>query len=300
MRFLIPTMGVILLVAALGWQFTLKNRQAQRFPDDWKWEFTSVLYTDIETGSFIDEEYLGTQLNPISTAKRTYAVGATDPAAPASVVSIDHTTLVTNIVTNATIWDFSTSFKVDAKTGRSYREDDDSYFFFPAGLEKKDYTISTSTHSGLLFSFVQEENLFGLDTYVFVYRGQIDDSLFYESVGLATPGHVVICYEAEIMFWAEPQTGEIIKFTEDCAGDYLIDEASGEELLTLLRWRNETSGDDLLRRLDEVKGMVRQRQLVEQYIPLALLLGGLGLAGWGGVLHFRSSAVVTATSQKDV
>jgi len=278
--------GMILLLASAGWQFALKDSYLQRFPDDWKWEFTTLIYTDIETGSFIDEEYLGTELNPINTAERSYTVTPADT--PDGIANIYHEIRMLNIITNATVWELASNDLVNAKTGRSYGRGDDSYFFFPSGLEKKDYVVSTSTHSGLLYTFIQEENLYGLDTYVFSFAGQVDNSLQYESLGIATAEQGVICYEAKFDYWVEPNTGEVVQFTEDCAGDYVVNKASGEQLFPLARWRGETSGDDLIRRLDEVKSMIRQRQLVEQYIPLALLLGGLGGVLIAGRQHDRT------------
>jgi Porin PorA len=143
---------------------------------------------------------------------------------------------------------------------------------------KKGPTISATR--AIRGYFQSEEDISGIKTYWFSYRGDLDTTPAYPDVEVET-GQTITCFDFELDFWVEPTTGEVVRYREWCEGDYVVDTASGEKLYAISRWGAESSGDDLLRQADKVKTALRNYNWMTRYIPLLLLVAGLALLGAG-------------------
>src|SRR5689334_11684675 len=114
--------GVVLIAAAGIWAFGLKQQFNQRFPDGWRWEMSTLgltSYPDPAVGTFPE----GTTLrdDPINLTTRT--VTAESDGAPAGLVRIDDHFVVTDPVTNAIGWEYTSSALVDPVTGQYHDGD---------------------------------------------------------------------------------------------------------------------------------------------------------------------------------
>src|SRR5690349_8790886 len=123
--------GVVLIVAAVGWKLAIAPQSDQRFPDGWEWELITLGKTSYpdETGQYVP----GTTLadDPINLTTRTVTAKASETAG--QVVLDDHF-VVRDPVTNAVGWEFTANAVVDAKTG--LRSDKDDYYFIPRHVDK--------------------------------------------------------------------------------------------------------------------------------------------------------------------
>ncbi|MCI0713221.1 MAG: DUF3068 domain-containing protein [Chloroflexi bacterium] len=267
----------ILLIAFTGiWTVALSTRFTQRFTDDWKWE-ANILgvtsYADEETGEFAETPL---EDDPVNISVRTIEV--TEFNGDSSEFTDHYRTL--DPATNAVLWEFTYTASVNAETAEhtdtAYEGD---YFLFPSNVEKTTYNIRNSTYQGVPMKFEKEEEILDLNTYVFTYNDSLLNSAAYESFVDLEDGQKVICFDFEMQYWVEPRTGEIVKYREWCPGDYVVDE-NGEQLYGLQRWGNETTGDELIRRVDQVKDRINTLNLYHLYIPLASgALGGVMLVG---------------------
>jgi hypothetical protein len=170
---------------------------------------------------------------------------------------------------------------VDPRTGAhlkpEYRGD---YFLFPRNVERKTYNLRFAYLKGIPVAFQTEEEVVGLATYLFTYRGRGEYTESYtgtaEFPGVPVmPGQEIKCADDQFVFkaWVEPVTGEIIKIEENClASDYIYEIATGKQLEVVDRWGGQTDGNDVINRVETV-GRERTRLLWQRrYIPSGLFV----------------------------
>lgn len=270
MRRILPVIGSLIIVFAIAWAFVISNSFTERFTEDWSWEANilgGTAFADEETGQFPDTPM---EDDPVNIAERNMTVKTVD----GDVVEVEDDYRTFDPATNAVLWEFAYTAEVDTETAKHAVGDyKDDYFLFPADTEKTTYPVRNSTYQGIPMSFEKEEEVLGLDTYVFTYEGDLENTVAYSYIEFEE-GQGVICFDFEINYWVEPRTGEIIKYREWCPGDYVVDE-NGERLYGLQRWSTETTGDDLIRRADVIKDRLRTMTLHSLYIPLASGLLGI-------------------------
>jgi hypothetical protein len=206
--------------------------------------------------------------------------------------------------TGMVTWEYIYSAPVDPKTGLHLQaEYEGDYFVFPRNVEKKTYNMRFSTYEGLPFAFQGEEEIEGLLTYVFYYkgRGEYTESYAstedYEGVDVE-PGQEIKCRDDQLTgkLWVEPVTGEILKFDEACSsGDSVYDIASGEELYPLSRWTGTSSGNGVVERANRIRQQRTQILWTTRYSSLLLLLGGVVALGTGVVTKERNKEPLIAS-----
>lgn len=149
------------------------------------------------------------------------------------------------------------------------------YFFFPRGVQKTTYAVRNTSYAELPLAFQREENVSGINTYLYSFKGDLTNTAAYPDTKLQAD-QSIICFNFELSYWIEPTTGEVVKFREWCEGDWVVNTQTGEKLYALSRWGGENSGDDLIRRTAEVGAMVNTDNWMSRNIPL--LLATLGCA----------------------
>lgn len=206
-----------------------------------------------------------------------------------------------NPVNNAIDWEDTTLVVVDRVTGRHIEEAYSSdYFLFPRNVEQITYSVRNTTYEGVPVEFQHEEVVSGILTYVFTYRGNFNNMASYVDYDLELEvNQTITCFGMELSYWVEPRTGEVIKFRELCPVDYVVDTTNGEQLYVLARWTGESLGDDLIRRANEVGAQLAQYNLLNVYLPLGLLIGGLLMLALGGWM-IKQSAQDTADKETAV
>jgi Porin PorA len=283
----IAIVGVILLIAGIGWRFVLGTQLNQRFPDGWKWEMNTLgknSFADATTGQFP----AGTTLADDPDSLNTRTISATTENAPAGHVIITDYYAVHNATTNALDWDFSTNATVDATTGK-YTEGpyQGEYYLIPHHPEKTTYVVSNSSYEHIQMAFQREEVVSGMNTYLFAYYGELPNTQSYPPPDYTfEPGQQVICFDYTVEYWVEPTTGEIVKYNEVCQGDWVVD-ANGQKLYGLQRWGSTSQVDDIVRRVDIVQTELNNYRMNSVYIPMVLIVLGvlaLGFAFLPGLL----------------
>lgn len=289
MKNILLIVGVLCLVGAGVWRFAIAPQYEQRFPDGWEWVVNSIgqtSFADETTGQFPE----GTTLadDPINLTIRTVTADAS--AAPDGQALISDHYETRNATTNAVDWEFTTTATVDQQTGKHVGDDlEGDYYFLPRHVDKNTtYYVSNSTYQHIPMVFQTEEEVAGLNTYKYAYQDDMNNTVAYDYITLEQ-GQTIICFGFELDYWVEPVTGETIKFREWCEGDWVVDQATGERLYAISRWGGETSGDDLIRRVDIVRGMLNTYNMNTLYIPGALALLGIILLIIGFVPGLRGS-----------
>jgi hypothetical protein len=281
MKRVLLVLGVLLVAAAGVWKFGLSQQWTNRFSDQWFWEVHTIGltgYPDEATGQFAE----GTTLadDPINVTIRTVTADANGAAG--QMVINDHFE-TRDTATNEVTWDYTSTAVVDAETGRHIEgEAVSSYYFFPRGVDRNAiYVITNSSYHRLSMSFQREEEIAGINTYLFAYYGDLDNTAANAEWVTLEPGQEVVCFDFSLEYWVEPVTGEIVKYREWCEGDWVVDSATGERLYAVSRWGGETSGDDIIRQVT----MVQSRRMVylwaSLYAPLGALAAGAVFVGAG-------------------
>lgn len=299
-KLLIP-LGLILIIAGAVWKFGFsENMFNQRFPDAWAWEVNSIGlagYPDAETGQFTEGTTLADE--PISISIRNVVANA-DGLPQGQVLLSDHYEL-RDTVTSTLIWELTTTATVDSATGKivdgEYAGD---YYFLPRNVDKNtSYTITNTGFRHLLMSFQKEENIAGINTYLFGNYEPIDDTLANAGIIELEDGQEIWCFDFSLEYWVEPVTGEIVKFREWCEGDWVINADSDERLFPIGRWGTETTGDDLIVSAARVSSQLNNYSMMTLYLPLALVIIGVVLIVLGFMLG-RASNVENADKVKSV
>jgi hypothetical protein len=280
--------GLILLGAAALWRYELAPRWAQRIPPGWHWEANFVgieAYPDEATGKFPEKSLA-------SRYERSMRI--VDEGNRPDAVSMEDRYTIRNSATGKTVWEYIYHAQVDPRTGAHLQPEYQSdWLVFPRGVEKKTYSLRSNYLKGAPLQFQQEENITGLPTYVFAYKGHAEYTEAYGGTadypGVKTEsGQDIHCADDYFFFKAlvEPMTGEIIKIEESCvSGDYIYEIATGKQLAAVMRWGGSTAGDDVLKRVEWVQHERTRLLWLFSYAPLLLLAAGLLLLAFGMVPH---------------
>jgi hypothetical protein len=283
--------GLALCGFTAVWQFVLVPRWTERIPAGWQWQTDYTGYQtwpDPQTGQMPKKNATGTYTHVITIAAKSRQPGS---------VELDDRYLTYDVASGQVAWEYIYHARVDSRTGAhlqgEYRGD---YFLFPRNVEKKTYNMRFSYLKGIPVAFKKEEDVAGLNTYLFTYRGRGEYTESY--IGTAQyqgikvkPGQEIKCADDQFIFkaWVEPVTGEIIKIEESCnSNDYFYDIATGKQLEVVDRWGGETAGDDVISRVDTVSRERARLLRTTRYIPAGLLVAGLLCFGFL-VLPKRSS-----------
>jgi hypothetical protein len=271
------SLAIMLLLCAVAWKARIGDRWTQK----------------VTPGFTIKMRYAGTQTFSDSTTGLLPARDVvaeydrdihivSDTARPRAVTLSERLT-IRSASTGKIIWKYATNSEVDPRTGALLDPRyPGEYMLFPREVRKGRYVIRSNFLTGIPLTFRHEEEVDGLDTYVFGYRGPIEYTDSYrgsdETLGLAVPaGQEVQCVDSQFYYrvWVEPRTGLRVKIEEGCpSGGYLVD-AAGVRHAAVDRWSGVTAGRDLSRRVAEVRRARFIYLLHLSYIPGALALAGV-------------------------
>lgn len=270
--------GVFLLALTAVWQFGFVPRLTQRIPPGWSWkaEFIGfVNFADPQTGMLAEND----QTN---IYKREMSVGSENDRP--RVVTMEDSQVSLDPATGEKTWEYKSSAEIDPQTGAHLnKEFAGDIYVFPRFVEKKTYNFRNNYINGLPLAFEREEEIAGVETYLFAYRGRAEYTASYAGTAdfpgiVPEAGQEIRCGDDQFVFqlWVEPVTGEIIKLDEGClSGDYFYAKAANERLALIETWAGTTAGDDDVRRADAVSGERFKLLLISRYIPLIMLLAGL-------------------------
>jgi hypothetical protein len=192
--------------------------------------------------------------------------------------------LTHDVATGQVTYEYSYHAPVDPRTGAHLKEEyRGDYFLFPRNVEQKTYKMRFSYLKGIPVVFQREDDVEGLATYLFTYRGRGEYTESYVGTtqypGIKVkPGQEIKCADDQFIFkaWVEPVTGEIIRIEESCnSNDYFYDIATGKQLEVVDRWGGETAGDDVVRRVETVSRERARLLRTTHYIPGGLFVAGL-------------------------
>ena len=270
--------GLILLSLTAIWQFALMPRLTERIPAGWQWGTNYIgyqTYVDPKTGKLPEKDVPSTYSQTINIVANSRQPGS---------VELDARYLIHDIASRKVTYEYNYVAAVDPRTGAHLKpEYRGNYFLFPRNVERKTYNLRFSYLKGIPVAFQREEEVSGLATYLFSYRGRGEYTESYagtaEFPGVQVkPGQEIKCADDQFVFktWVEPVTGEIIKIEENClASDYVYEIATGKQIEVVDRWSGETAGNDVVNRVDTVSRERTRFVWQTRYIPSGLFVAGL-------------------------
>lgn len=276
--------GTALVAAAAGWHFHFAERYTQRITPGWnvRSRYVGFLTNADSTGLAFPAK------DAVSEYQHTMAV-VSETARPGAVLVEDRFTTV-DLSTGKVSYEYTTRALLNPRTGEHtdprYRG---QHAVFPREVERRGYRLRSGYVEGIPVAFAGDDEVQGLATYKFDYRGRAEYTASYvgsgEYAGVKIPeGQEARCADDQFYYrvWVEPASGAVVKLEEGCpSGDYIVEAASGRRLAALTRWTGVTAGDDLTRRLAEVRGQRTRYLWASRYLPLTLLAAGLALLAAG-------------------
>ena len=270
--------GLLLLGFATVWQFALVPRLTERIPAGWSWkaDFIGInTYANPQTGKLPEKD-------DTNIYQRGMHVVA-DSDRPRSVLMED-TNLSRDPATGKKTWEYIYRAEVDPQTGAHLgKEFLGDAWIFPRFVERKTYKFRNNYIEGLPVTFEREEEIEGVQTYLFAYRGRAEYTESYagtaEFPGIKPePGQEIRCGGDQFVLemWVEPVTGEILSLNEECLpGDHFYITATNERQGVISRWAGKTAGDDDIQRADRIRQERSKLLWTTRYIPSVLTVAGL-------------------------
>jgi hypothetical protein len=278
--------GCACLVAALIWHIWLADRWTRRIPPGWHIKLSFVgTQTVPDQGHHADTFPERDALAVYERSQRV--IGAGDR--PRSVM-LESQLTIRDVRADTVIRQYVSHALVDERSGEHLEPDyDGDFVLFPRKVERRVYRLRTEYAKGIPLRFERIERINGLETYLFTHRGRGEYTAVYAGVPHAgsitvDAGQEVRCVDDGFSYrvWVEPVTGAAVKVEEACiSGDYVYDAQTGRRLRAVARWSGATLGNSLVARAAEVRRMRSTYLWASRYIPLGLLLLGLGLVGLG-------------------
>ena len=283
--------GIALVLAAPAWRTGLAPRWLQRVPPGWSWNSAYIgiqTYADPRTGRLPDHDGVGKYQRQV--------VVVSDSDRPDAVV-LEDSYLVHNLLTGKLTYEYVTRERVSPATGALLDPIvPGEVALFPRFVKKTTYRFRSNYLKSIPLAFEREEEVVGLDTYVFSYVGPGEYTESYEGTAefegvRPPPGQEIRCADDQFEYraWVEPVSGEIVKLAEAClSGSYFYEIATGLPLRALDRWEGVTAGDDLVRlagdaRRSRLKCLWAAQYLHGSFLVAGLLSLGAGLAKRRGV-----------------
>ncbi len=269
--------GLAFLASAWIWRAHLSRRWTDRIPRGWSMSasFAGVqTNADPVTGRLPERDVLGEYLRSIRIIS--------DTGRPAVVTLRDELT-TKDPVSGHTTFQYIVDELVDPRTGErvepQYRGD---IAVFPREVKKRVYRYRANYAEGIPVAFEREDEVEGLRTYFYSYRGRADYGASYagtpEFPGITLqPGQEIRCADDQfyLRMWVEPYTGALVKVDEGCpSGDYVYDRATGRTLAAVDRWSGIASGTALLDRVERVQSEKLTYLIASRVLPGALALLG--------------------------
>ena len=215
---LVIGIGVVLIGLAAVWRFGVAPRLTQRVPPGWSWSSNFIgttSYADPQTGELPEKATVATY------ERRMYL--ASEAGRPRAV-TVEDSYITFDPKTRQKLWEYNYRAEVDPQTGAHVRpEYQGEVYVFPRNVEKTTYKFRNNYIKGVPLSFQREEEVEGVNTYLFAYKGRGEYTESYAGTKdfpgyKAEPGQELRCANDQftVKVWVEPVTGEILKFDERC------------------------------------------------------------------------------------
>lgn len=286
-RMLLIGVGLALIALAGAWRLAPE----ERLPPGWTWKWSFVGFNtapDEKTGKYPEKD-------PVTIYYRELKI-ADEGGRPASVV-VEDRYVVKDPASNKTTWAYILRSPVDPRSGRhADPRFPNDILVFPRGVEKTAYSLRMNYAEGVPMRFAREEQVEGLLTYLYAYKGRGEYTKSYagnaDYPGIPVQaGQEIKCMDDQftLNLWVEPVTGEIVQIEESClSGDAIFDKSTGKMLAPIMRWGGRTEGTETLKRVADVRALRSRLLWRSTYGPL--LLGGVGVLclGWAAVPRRRT------------
>ena len=197
------------------WHFGLVPRLTQRIPAGWSWQADFIGFissADPKTGKLPEKDGTSIYLRGMHIVSETGRPGA---------VLMEATFITMDPATGKKTWEYISRAEVDPQTGahleKEYLGD---VFVLPRFVEKKTYKFRNNYIKGVPLAFERLEEIEGVQTYLFAYRGPAEYTESYAGRRTfrhqAEPGQEIRCGDDQFIFqaWVEPVTGEILSWTK--------------------------------------------------------------------------------------
>lgn len=279
--------GFSLIVLAGVWRLGIAPRWLQRIPPGWTWQsqFLGTLgWADPSTGQFPAKDPSNLYLRTIRIVEETDR--------PRAVVLESAFSIFDPADKNLKTWEYISRETVDPVTGAHVApEHRGEYSVFPRHVERKTYVLTNNYLKSIPLSFKRQEELAGVDTYLFAYKGPAEFTESYSGSpdypGVKVkPGQDIRCEEDQFVYrtWVEPVTGEVLKIEESCfSGDTVYEIAAGKKIHSIVRWGGASTADDLIIPAMQILKMRARFLWIAYYMPGLLMLAGLASLGLGVV-----------------
>ena len=270
--------GLALVAAGAAWQLALVRRWTQRIPAGWS---TTIHYVGTATSPDPRTGRLPAGAS-LENYERTQHV--TSDAGRPRWVELEEEYVARDPVRGRPVFAYTTRDTVSPQSGAHADERHrGEIVLFPRDVQRRTYRLRSNYINGIPLTFERTEVLEGLQTYLFSYRGRLEQTAAYAGStgdlgGLRVlAGQEVHCLDDQFYYriWVEPATGEQVKLEEGCpAGDYVFDVSSGRPVMALARWTGVTAGDDLIQRIEEIRRLRWDYLLASRYLGITLVAGG--------------------------
>lgn len=276
--------GVFMLGLSLVWTVHLGKPWTRRIPPGWSETAQYVgtqTWADPVTGRLPEQDALADYERSIRVMSQELN--------GESVILEDRMTL-RDIDTDSITWEYFTRLPVDARTGAHLTPAyEGEVALFPRRVERRTYRLRGNYLEGVPLAFEREEEIQGLSTFLFAYKGPVSYTDSYRGTeqypGVPIgDGQEIRCADDQFYYraWVEPVTGSLVKVEEGCpSADNIYVAGSDSVVSTISRWTGVTAGDGLLRRVDEVGSLRRAFLFASRYLPITLAMTGLVLLGVG-------------------
>jgi hypothetical protein len=188
-------------------------------------------------------------------------------------------------------WEYIPEFIVNFKTGIHLAgKDREGYYLFPLHVQKQSYILSGEYYKKLPFSFVREDTIEGLKTYVFEFKGTTEYTESYAGTdkypGIIPPkGQEIRAMNSfMIRYWVEPVSGEVVAVEEDDPeGDWIVDAKTGEKISPVCIWGSKIAGGAVVQLAYSARKRRAEILFKERVVPIgfAVLAAILGIAFLG-------------------
>jgi hypothetical protein len=159
-------------------------------------------------------------------------------------------------------------------------QETETYFEFPRNVKKEGYTTwFYYLTEPFKVKFEQEENILGLETYLFSYELEFDATAGFSENDPLVPERYNVKEAPNGKIWVEPVTGVIIKL-EDEGADYYVEKAgsaiTAPVIAPTFKWTAIYTDDTIANQVRIAQNAKQTIQLYERWITI--LLGLISLA----------------------
>jgi hypothetical protein len=157
----------------------------------------------------------------------------------------------------------------------------DAYFEFPRSVKKEEYTTwFYYLTEPFKVKFEQEENILGLETYLFSYGLEFDATSGFSEADTLVPEVYSVKEAPNGKIWVEPVTGIIVKLADE-GTDYYVEKTgsviTAPIISPTLKWTAIYSDDTIANQVRIAQNEKQKIQLYERWIPIMLGLIALAL-----------------------